>query len=59
MNIQGAGGVMETEIHTAESFVPEPSASEVEVAAEKLESYKLPCADQIPSELIEVGDTSP
>jgi hypothetical protein len=26
LNVQGAGGVRQTEIHTAEPFVPEPSA---------------------------------
>jgi hypothetical protein len=32
LNVQGTGGVGQTEMHTAEPFVPEPSASEVEVA---------------------------
>jgi hypothetical protein len=31
LNVQGAGGVTQTEIHTAEPFVPKPSTSEVEV----------------------------
>jgi hypothetical protein len=31
LNVHGAGGVRQTEMHTAEPFVPEPSASEVEV----------------------------
>jgi hypothetical protein len=42
LNVRGAGGVRQTEMHTAEPFVPEPSASEVEVAIGKLESYKSP-----------------
>jgi hypothetical protein len=32
LNVQGVGGVRQTEMHTAETFVPEPSASDVEVA---------------------------
>jgi hypothetical protein len=42
-------------MHTAEPFVPEPSASEVEVAVEKLKNYKSPGVDQIPAELIQAG----
>jgi hypothetical protein len=33
LNLHRAGGVWQTEIHTAEPFVPEPSASEVEEVA--------------------------
>jgi hypothetical protein len=36
LNVHGASGVMQTEMHTAELFVPERSASEVEVAIGKL-----------------------
>jgi hypothetical protein len=54
-NVLGAGGVRQTEIHTAEPFVPEPSASEVEVAIGKLKRYKSPGVDQIPAELIQAG----
>jgi hypothetical protein len=42
-------------MHTAEPFVPEPSASEVEVAIGKLKRYKSPGVDQIPAELIQAG----
>jgi hypothetical protein len=42
LNVQGPGGIMQTEIHTAEPFVPEPSAGEVEVAIRKLKRYKAP-----------------
>jgi hypothetical protein len=55
LNVHGAGGVRQTEIHTAEPFVPEPSASEVEVAIGKLKSYKSPGAEKIPAELIQAG----
>jgi hypothetical protein len=46
---QEAGGVRQTEMHTAQPFLPEPTASEVEVAIGKLERYKLPGVDQIPA----------
>jgi hypothetical protein len=42
-------------MHTAEPFVPEPSASEAEVAIGKLKRYKSPGVDQIPAELIQAG----
>jgi hypothetical protein len=40
-------GIRRTEIHTAEPFMPEPSAAEVEVAIRKFKSYKAPGSDQI------------
>jgi hypothetical protein len=51
----GAGSVRQTENHTAEPFVPEPSASEVKVTTRKLKSYKKPGSKQIPAELIQAG----
>jgi hypothetical protein len=42
-------------MHTAEPFVPEPSASEAKVAIGKLKRYKSPDVDQIPAELIQAG----
>jgi hypothetical protein len=38
----GARGFRQTEIHTAEPFVPESSAAEVEVAIRKMKRYKAP-----------------
>jgi hypothetical protein len=38
LNVHEAGGVKQAEMHTAEPFVPEPSASVVEVAIGKLKS---------------------
>jgi hypothetical protein len=35
--------------------VPEPTASEVEIAIEKLKRHKSPGIDQIPAELIKAG----
>jgi hypothetical protein len=55
LNVHGAGGVRQNEVHTAEPFVLEPSASEVEVAVGKLKRYKSPGVDQIPAELIQAG----
>jgi hypothetical protein len=55
LNAQWVGGIRQTEIQTAEPFVPEPSISEVEVAISKLKRYKSTGADQIPAELIQAG----
>jgi len=53
--VHGVKDVGQAEIHTAEPLVPEPSASEVELAIEKLKSHKSPGIYQIPAELIEAG----
>jgi hypothetical protein len=42
-------------MHAAQPFVPQPSASEVEVATGKLKMYKSPGVDQILAELIQAG----
>jgi len=52
LNVHGVNDSRQTEIHTEESLVPEPSAFEVEVAIEKLRRHKSPRTDQIPAELI-------
>jgi hypothetical protein len=58
LNVHGVNDVRQTEIHTAEPLVPEPSSSEVEIAIEKMKKYKSPGIDQIPAELIQaVGNT--
>ena len=54
-NVHGVKDVGQTEIYTAEPLVPDPSASEVELAIDKLKSHKSPGIDQIPAELIKVG----
>jgi len=54
-NVHGDKDVGQAEIHTAEPLVPEPSASEVEMAIDKLKSHRLPGIDQILAELIKVG----
>jgi len=51
-NVQGVKDVGQAEIHPAEPLVPEPSAAEVELTIDKLNSHKSPGIDQIPAELI-------
>jgi hypothetical protein len=55
LNVHGVNEVRQTEIHTAEPLVPQPSAFVVKLAIEKLTGYKSPGIDQIPSELIKAG----
>jgi hypothetical protein len=55
LNAHGDNDVKQTEIHTAEPLVPEPSNFEVEMAVEKLKRHKSPGIDQIPPELIKAG----
>ena len=52
LNVHGVHDVRQTETHTAEPLVPEPSAFEVHLAIEKLKSHKSPGIDQIPAELV-------
>ena len=52
LNVNGTNDVRQTEIHTIESLVPEPSAFETEMAIEKLKRPESPGIDQIPAELI-------
>ena len=58
LNVQGVSDVRQAEIHTAEPLVPESSALEVELAIEKLKSYKSTGIDQIPAELIKAGGST-
>ena len=55
LNVHGVNDVRQTETHTAEPLVPEPSAFEVDLAIEKLKSHKSPGIGQIPAELIKEG----
>jgi len=50
--VHGVKDVGQAEIHTAEPLVTEQSASEVELAIDKLKSHKSPGVDQIAAELI-------
>jgi hypothetical protein len=55
LNAHGAGGVRQTEMCMATPFVPQHSASEVEIHIGKLKRCKSPCVDKIPAELIQAG----
>jgi hypothetical protein len=55
LNVQWVGSIRQTEIWTAEPFVPEPSISEAEVAVGNMKRCKLPGSDQILAELIQGG----
>jgi hypothetical protein len=55
MNVHWVNDIWQTELHTAESLVPEQSVFEIELAIEKLKSHKSPGIDQIPAEFIKAG----
>jgi hypothetical protein len=55
LNVHGVNDVRQTEIHTPEPLVPEPSSAEVETVIEKLKRYKSPGIDQILAKLIHAG----
>jgi hypothetical protein len=58
LNVHGVNDVRQTEIHTAEPLVLEPSAFEVEMFIEKLKRHKSPGIDKIPAEMIQAGGRS-
>ena len=55
LNVHWVNDARKTEIHTAETLVPEPSAFRLELAIEKLKSHKSPGTDQIPTESFKAG----
>jgi hypothetical protein len=55
LNVHRISDVRQIAIHTAESYVPNPSPFEVEIAIATLKSYKSPGSDKIPAELIQEG----
>jgi hypothetical protein len=55
LSVHGVHDVRQTDIHTAEPLVTEPSLVEVEIAIGKLKSFTSPGTDQIPAELIKAG----
>jgi hypothetical protein len=55
LNVHNVSDVRQIEIHTAERLVSGRSRLEVEIAIAKMEKYKSPCSEQIPSELIQAG----
>jgi hypothetical protein len=58
LNVHGINDVRQTEVHTAESLVPEPSSFEVKIATEKLKRHKSPSIDQIPAEMNQAGSNT-
>jgi hypothetical protein len=55
LNVHTVSDVRQIDIHKAESLVPEPSPTEIEIAIAKLKKCKSPDIDQIMGELIEAG----
>jgi hypothetical protein len=53
--VHGVSNVRQTEIHTAETLVPEPSATEVEMTILNQKIHKSTVIDQNPTELITTG----
>jgi len=51
LNVHGVNDVRTKELHTAEPLVPEPSASGLGLAIEKLKNHKSLGIYQIPAEL--------
>jgi hypothetical protein len=56
LSVHGMGSVRQTQMHTAEPYVPEPSASDGEAVIGKLKRYEPPDVDQIPAEIIQAGE---
>ena len=54
-SVHGVNNVRQTEIHTAEPLVPEPSAFKVELVTGKPKSHQSPGTDQIPPEFMKAG----
>ena len=55
MNVHGVIDVRQTEIHTAEPLVPEPSVFEFEMVIEKWKGHISPGIEQMPAEFITAG----
>jgi hypothetical protein len=55
LNVREVHDVRQMDIHTAEPLISKPNLVEVEIAIEKLISYKSLGTDQIPAELMKAG----
>jgi hypothetical protein len=55
LNAHGVNDVRQTEVHTTEPLVPEPSSFEIETNIGKLVTYKSAGIDQILAEFIQTG----
>jgi hypothetical protein len=49
---------MQSEVHTPETLILEPSSFEFQIAVETLRRFKSPGTDQIPAEVIHVGGST-
>jgi hypothetical protein len=58
LNVCGVIDFRQTEIHTTEPLMPEPSACEFQMAIENLKRATSPGFDQIPAELIKPGGST-
>jgi hypothetical protein len=56
LTVCGVNDVRETETHTADLLVSEPSASDVEMTTKKIRRHKSPGTAEIPAELIKAGN---
>jgi hypothetical protein len=56
LNVHWVSDVRQIKIHTVEPLVTDPSPFEVQIDIAKLKRYKSPGSDQIPAELIQVGN---
>jgi hypothetical protein len=57
-NVHGVNDLTQTEIHIAETLVPEPRAFGVEMAIEMLKRYKSTGNGQFSADLIKAGGTT-
>jgi hypothetical protein len=55
LNVHVVNYVRQTEIHTAEPLVPEPSAFDVEMVIEELKRHTSPDSNKIPPEKLKAG----
>jgi hypothetical protein len=55
MNVHGVNDAIQTEVHAAESTVPQPSVFEFELTIEELKHHRSHGIHQIQSELIKAG----
>jgi hypothetical protein len=55
LNTYGVHDIRQTDVHTAEPLVLDPSLFEVEITTGRLKSYKSPGTDRISAELIKAG----
>jgi hypothetical protein len=49
LNVHAASDVRQTETHTAETLVPDPSPFKVKIAFARLKRYKSPGSNEIPA----------